>query len=99
MIAKQLDLLMIQNNLTNTALSTAIGVSDVTIGFWRKGKKEPTASKINLLAQYFHVTTDYLLGLEGSNLSPNRQKLTQLANTLSDDQIDVLLKMADTWSE
>ena len=54
----------------------------------QKGSK-PSIEKIQLLADYFDVTTDYLLGRdpkEHSMLSPNQQKVLDLYNSLSPEQ-------------
>ena len=44
-------------------LSKAIGVSDTTIGYWVRGLQVPSAENVYLVAKYFSVTSDYLLGL------------------------------------
>lgn len=50
--------------LSMIALSQKIGVSDAAICKWENATNEPKASYIYLLAEFFEVTTDYLLGLE-----------------------------------
>lgn len=52
------------NNLTLLGLSKAIGVDKHTIIFWERETNEPKATYIVRLAQFFGVSTDYLLGLE-----------------------------------
>ena len=53
-----------QQHLSMLALAQKIGVSDAAICKWENGTNEPKASYISLLAQFFEVSTDYLLGLE-----------------------------------
>ena len=43
-------------------LSRAIKVSGATVSEWINGKKQPTADNIILVADYFDVSADYLLG-------------------------------------
>lgn len=45
-------------------LSRAIGVSSGIISLWETGQREPKMSNLILLAQYFDVSIDYLVGLE-----------------------------------
>lgn len=45
-------------------LSRAIGVSSGIISLWEAGQREPKMSNLILLAQYFDVSIDYLVGLE-----------------------------------
>ena len=51
-----------RKGITKTKLADEIGVSTGTIKNWQSGKTEIPASKLVALAQYFNVTTDYLLG-------------------------------------
>ena len=51
-------------NLSQMQLAVKTGISQSAIAKWELGKTEPTASAIILLAQFFVVSTDYLLGLE-----------------------------------
>ena len=53
-----------ENKMSQQKLAQQIGVTQKAIDFWEKGINEPKASYIILLAQYFGVSTDYILGLE-----------------------------------
>ncbi len=52
------------NKLSQYALAKALQVSQSAVAKWELGKTEPTASALISMAQYFNVSTDYLLGLE-----------------------------------
>lgn len=43
------------------------------IGMWESGKREPNFKKLVEIANYFNVSTDYLLGREGSTNHNNKQ--------------------------
>lgn len=49
--------------LSQVKLAKAIGVSQKAIDFWERGVNEPKASYIVLLANFFNVSSDYLLGI------------------------------------
>ncbi len=51
------------DNLSAYKLSKETGISDRLIGYWKNGDKLPSAENIVVLATYFGITTDYLLGL------------------------------------
>lgn len=53
-----------ERSLSQQKLAKQIGVSQKSIDFWEKDINEPKASYIIKLATYFHVSSDYLLGLE-----------------------------------
>lgn len=64
LFAQRLTELLSDNQLSKRALARAIGVSAVSISDWTTGKVQPTADNIYAIAKYFHVSADYLLGLE-----------------------------------
>lgn len=57
--------------LTQRDLARILFVSAGTISNYEKGQHFPDVEKLIALADYFHVTTDYLLGRSDSNLSPD----------------------------
>ena len=48
--------------MSQPELAKVVGVSQTTVTAWETGKAEPSSSAISNLADYFNVTTDYLLG-------------------------------------
>ena len=50
-----------------TRLSEAMRVSKSTVSDWKNGRKEPSMENIVALANYFSVTTDYLLCMSTAN--------------------------------
>ena len=54
--------LMDKTNTTAYALSKATGISNSNISDWKKGKGKPSADAVAKIADYFDVSTDYLLG-------------------------------------
>ena len=53
-----------RNNLSQIELSKKIGLSNVTLSQYEKGVRKPDIQTLALIAQFFNVTTDYLLGNE-----------------------------------
>lgn len=51
-----------KRGISQMEFSKIIGVSQQTIGSWETGRTSPDIEMIKKLAQYFNVTTDYLLG-------------------------------------
>ncbi|AUW92693.1 hypothetical protein BXT84_00910 [Sulfobacillus thermotolerans] len=48
---------------TKQALANQIGVSDVLIGYFERGRRWPSVPTLIALAEVLEVSTDYLLGL------------------------------------
>ncbi len=53
-----------EKGLSQAQLAKATGISTGAIGFWETGERVPNAQSVIVLAKFFGVTTDYLLGLE-----------------------------------
>ena len=58
--------LRVEHKLSQAELAKIISVSDGTICFWENGVNEPKMTYIIRLAEYFNVTTDFLLGVSDS---------------------------------
>lgn len=61
-LCQRFDELMTERGLNNLRLSKEIGVGDRLIGAWRKGEKRPGLENLVLLAEFFEVSLDYLVG-------------------------------------
>lgn len=59
--SKRLHELRKENRISQEELAAAIGTTKSTISKYEHGTIEPTLSVIKKLADYFSVTTDYLL--------------------------------------
>jgi len=57
--------------LTQKDLGKILFVTDGTISNYENGKHLPDVERLIIIADYFHVTTDYLLGRCNANLSPD----------------------------
>lgn len=62
-LAQRLLELRKQHCLKQTEAAQALGLSISAYCRYEYGEREPTASSIVRMAQYFKVSTDYLLGL------------------------------------
>lgn len=88
---------------TQDDLAKFLGVAPQTIYKYEKGINEPDLKTINKIAEYFNVTTDYLLGRTDN---PSEKKYKHLDNTLigrvstkiekmDDDELELLDKLVD----
>ena len=53
-----------ENNETQSELAQEIGVGTSMISMWEKGINYPEVKKLIEIAEYYNVSTDYLLGLQ-----------------------------------
>ena len=57
----QLNKLRERDHISQYKLAAALGVSQSTVGMWESGKNKPDIATLRKIADYFNVTTDYLL--------------------------------------
>ena len=62
MFPERLKALRFEANLTQNDVSRQFGVSQPTYSNWEKGEKKPTPDKYPKIAEFYNVSTDYLLG-------------------------------------
>ncbi len=53
-----------EHNINQETLAKELKVSKGIISLWENGLREPTLSNLISIAQFFHVSIDYLAGLE-----------------------------------
>ena len=62
MLKDRLKQLRMEKGKTQKEMAKELGTTDVSIGRYELGTREPKTDILNALADYFDVTTDYLLG-------------------------------------
>ena len=56
--------LMEERGLTAYKVAKDTGISQATLSDWKRGRCTPKADKLQKLADYFHVSVEYLMGSE-----------------------------------
>lgn len=75
--------------LTQKQLADKIWVTKATISYYEQSERNPSPEILVKLAKVFHVTTDYLLGIE------QKQRFLDVSG-LSEEDIDLLQHTIDT---
>lgn len=79
------------HNLTQKELGVKIGLSKAVVSKYENGMGYPSFDVMILIAKYFGVTTDYLLGAEKSK--------TIDVSMLTDTQIDTVHRIISEFSK
>jgi len=90
-LADKLKYLREQQGLTQSELSRILGLTRSSVNGWEMGLAVPSTPIIIELAKLYHVTTDYLLGLEGGIVIP--------ANRLSEREVAVISSLIECMQE
>lgn len=82
-----------QKNISQESLALEIGVSRQSISKWETNQANPDLDKLVLLAEYFKVSVDYLLGYESTNTKSafEEEKMRRQRIQKIDWQIGVVL--------
>lgn len=70
-----------KHGLTQKQLASALHVAQNTVCNWENGVRQIDTEYIKQIAEYFHVSTDYLLGCEDSPL--NAQSASDASSALT----------------
>ena len=62
MFSDRLKYLRSTEDLTQRDLANKLGITSGAVGMYESGKRFPDNTILNKIADYFHVSTDYLLG-------------------------------------
>ena len=67
MIAEKIKMLREQNDMTQTQLAKALGISRSAVNAYEQSISTPSTQYIVEIAHLFKVSTDYLLGLDSTS--------------------------------
>lgn len=102
------------DNKTNPSrVSKATGISTATLTSWKKGVYTPKQDKLQLIADYFNVTVDYLMtgkesefsiemaqkDLSLSNISERLKEYALKLSKMSEDKQELVLQLIDKLEE
>lgn len=100
MIAKTLINLREVNFLTQTDIAHHLHLSSSTISHYEKGITVPPTEIIFRLAEFYDVTTDYILGRYASKTNLNDTYALKLTNKMTiGDAVEIMTKMNDAERE
>ena len=89
MIGENLRKLRKKNKLTMKDLGKKLNLAESTISGYENGNRKPDYDTLNKFADFFEVSTDYLLG---RNLTKNQTKEVDVINPLTDPDLGLWFK-------
>lgn len=99
-ISKTLINLRELNYLTQTDIAKHLHLTSGTISHYEKGITVPPTEIIYRLAEYYNVTTDYILGRSASKTNLNETYSLKLTNKMTiGDAVEKIVKMSDLEKE
>lgn len=89
-IGEKINELRNKNNITQLALAKELGVSRSSVNAWEMGISMPTIDRLIDIAEYFHVSVDYLLGLN-DRLTIDISSLNEKEKTMIYNLIEIFI--------
>ena len=68
-----------KNGYTQAALAAKLSVTRACVNAWEMGISSPSTENLVELTQIFHVTSDYILGISGSESTETRSEKRSLS--------------------
>lgn len=101
---ERLKKLIDSRGINQQQLADAIGLSHVSIYYYVEGKKAPGTKTLKKIANYFNVTTDYLLGSsddEVLNEMLNKKfiEMKSRLDSLPEAQQEIIMKQIESLME
>lgn len=92
--------LRVNNKMTQSELANILNVSTSTIGMYEQNRRDPDTKTVNKIADYFEVTTDYLLGHKNIEKNKDNEEdneitiLNRHAKKMTSEQRKKLIEIA-----
>lgn len=96
MIGKSIKELRSKRNITQEELAKVIGVTTSMVGMYETGARKPSFEVLNKIADYFNVSTDYLLGREHKGMEVLNESTKDLPALSPKDERDIAKDLGRT---
>lgn len=98
-IAERIQQLIKERNETATHVLTQLKLSPNALSEWKRGKAKPSSDAVIKIAEYFNVSTDYLLSgkIINTDLRKEEQSLLLLYRQLSETGKEKVLSYAEGY--
>lgn len=96
--SERLKLLRSEANLSQSELAKVVGTSKSSINMYERGEREPGLDTIEIMAHYFNVDMNYIIGTSDIRLSDSTldNEFLQILSTLPEEDKQWLLELIKT---
>ena len=96
--SERLRLLLEENNMTQKQLAINLHIPVSTLGGYIQGTSEPDFQMLKSIAEYFNVTTDYLLNHSiDSNITDKEKDIIRIFRSLSNTQQKIYIEQGKAF--
>lgn len=94
MFSKNLKRIRQRRGLKQRDVAESMGIDRKQLSKWETGKLEPDIRSLCLLADYFGVSIDYLVGHTTPQPEDSTTQMKRLLNSLTSEQVSLLCAIA-----
>lgn len=95
--------LLDMNGVKSADVARATGISNMTFSDWKNGKSTPKMDKIEKIAKYFGVTTDYMMGKKSEvpslSMADEHFELIKLYSSLSEADQKAIMQIVRSMNK
>ncbi len=93
-----------EKGVSQKEVARSLKTTDVTIGRYENGDREPKGDMLYSLAKYYDVSVDYILGYSDNkkpltDLSEKQKKAIELANQLTDEEFNNIINLINSMKK
>lgn len=93
-----------EKGVSQKEVAKNLNTTDVTIGRYENGDREPKGDMLYSLAKYYDVSVDYLLGYSNkrkplTNLTDKQKKAIELADQLTDEEFNNIINLINSMKK
>lgn len=92
--ANRLEMLLEKNSVSRYKLAKEIGCTVTTVTNWINGKSIPSSDRLQMIAGYFGVSTDYLMGSDDTDTAENDEMAELLEEIRKNPELRTLFSIS-----
>lgn len=94
----KLRMLIEEKSISQKELAAYLNIAPSTVSSYTLNTREPDFATLKQIAEYFDVTTDYLLDCKVTNQDTEKKKeLLRIFNSLSTEEKDICIEQAKVF--
>lgn len=87
-----------ERNLTQKKVANDLNIAPSTMGGYVQGSSEPDFDTLRRIAEYFNVSTDYLLGVKSTNCNcTGEDELLRIFRSLTNTQQNIFIEQGKVF--
>ena len=87
-----------EKGITQKELSLQLNIAPSTVSSYVQNTREPDFATLKLIAEYFNVTIDYLLGCKTEHISTRQEdEILRIFRCLTDEQREVCIEQCKVF--